>query len=218
MKEIFSVPRMRWLSLMLLALIAAFYLTPTAEYVPQPRPLSDLPQVLGGWRMVGEAPTEPEVQELLKADDTLMRFYQDGLTGRTASLFVAFFKTQRAGVSPHSPKVCLPGSGWMPEHSDRPSLLVPGWDRPMVVNRYLISRGETRSLVLYWYQSPHRIIAGEIAAKLWLIADGARYHRSDMALVRVIVPMGPGGEDQAFQTAEEFVRASFRPLKSLLPG
>ena len=31
---------------------------------------------------------------------------------RSANLFVAYFQSQRAGQTPHSPKNCLPGSGW----------------------------------------------------------------------------------------------------------
>jgi EpsI family protein len=218
MNAILSVPRLRWLSLLLLLLIAAFYLLPTTEYVPPAPSLSALPHTIENWRMVAESQPEPEILELLKADTTLTRVYQNASDGSTASLFVAFFRTQRAGVSPHSPKVCLPGSGWMPERSDHPTLAVPAWDQPIQVNRYIVSRGESKSLVLYWYQTPHRIIAGEIEAKLWLIADGARYRRSDVALVRVIIPVGPAGEQQAFQTAEQFIRTAFPPLKSLLPG
>ena len=49
---------------------------------------------------------------MLRADDALNRTYvsQD----QAATLFVAYFGSQRAGVNPHSPKNCLPGAGWLP--------------------------------------------------------------------------------------------------------
>jgi EpsI family protein len=218
MNSILSIPRLRSLSLVLLLLIAAFYLMPTSEYVPQAQPLDVLPRAISNWQMLSESKPEPEVMELLKADDTLTRIYGHPQRSSTVSLFVAFFKTQRAGVSPHSPKVCLPGSGWTPDRSDQPTLTLPDQNRQITVNRYIVSRGEYKSLVLYWYQTPHRVIAGEFAAKLWLIVDGARYRRSDMALVRVIVPFDASSEQQAYQVAEEFVRASFGPLQTVLPG
>jgi hypothetical protein len=62
------------------------------------------------------------------------------------------------------------------------------------------------------------VIADEFAAKFWLVADGVRYRRSDTALVRIIVPIGPAGEDEAFRAAQEFVRSSFPLIKNQLPG
>ena len=50
--------------------------------------------------------------DVLRADDTLNRIYR--LRAASSYLFIAYFKTQRYGQSPHSPKNCLPGSGWEP--------------------------------------------------------------------------------------------------------
>lgn len=59
---------------------------------------------------------DPEVEAQLHADRLLSRTYLSAGQGDAASLFVAWFQSQRAGASqPHSPKVCLPGSGWVPE-------------------------------------------------------------------------------------------------------
>ena len=68
-------------------------------------------------------------------------------------------------------------------------IAVAGRPAPIVVNRYVVARGDERSVVLYWYQSHDRIIASEYAAKFWLIADSIRYRRSDTALVKVVVPV-----------------------------
>jgi EpsI family protein len=205
------------LSGVLIVLGVAFYLTPTAEHIPEQKPLSQLPRNLSGWETVSESQPDKEILELLRADDTLTRVYRSPV-GSTASLFIAFFKSQRAGVSPHSPKVCLPGAGWLPEQSGQVDLTVPGTPRPITVNRYIVTRGEQRSLVLYWYQSPHRVIADEFAAKFWLVVDGVRYRRSDASLVRVIVPVGPAGDQVAFEQAQQFVQTSFPVIKAQLPS
>src|SRR4029078_447138 len=83
-------------------------LTP-AERVPLTRPLAEIPGTLNGWSMREESAIDPEMLQLLKADETLSRTYSSP-EGVHANLFVAFFKSQRAGAAPHSPKVCLPGS------------------------------------------------------------------------------------------------------------
>ena len=89
---------------------------------------------------------------------------------------------------------------------------------PIRVNRYVVARGEEKSVVLYWYQSHNRVIAGEFAAKFWLVADSIRYHRSDTALVRVVVPVRAGDIDSAVNNGIAFVQAIFPDLQKQLPG
>lgn len=203
----------RVLVLALLLQAAAYYAVASrAEKIPATAPLGTLPQVSAGWTVAREFPLEKEVQDVLKADDTLNRIYVDPQRTKSASLFIAFFKTQRYGQSPHSPKNCLPGAGWTPSVDSKLSVAVTGREAPIVVNHYVIARGEDESVVLYWYQSHSRIIASEFAAKLWLVADAIRYHRSDTALVRIIVPVRDRARDTAQRTAVEFVQAVYPDL------
>ncbi len=62
-------------------------------------------------------PLDKETLDILNADDILSRVYKNTQTGTIATLFVAYFQTQRTGKTPHSPKNCLPGSGWVPSES-----------------------------------------------------------------------------------------------------
>jgi EpsI family protein len=188
------------------------------EALPQVKPLSQFPAEVGTWRQYKEYPIEKEMLDILKADDTLNRLYAGPDVDNPAFLFIAFFKTQRSGQAPHSPKNCLPGSGWEPLDSDPVTIAVPGRSEPIVSNRYLVARGDEKSVVLYWYQSHNRVIAGEFAAKFWLIADSIKYHRSDSALVRIIVPVRHDDAEGATKTAIEFVKAIFPSLAQQLPA
>jgi EpsI family protein len=85
------------------------------------------------------------------------------------------------------------------------------------INRYVVSKGDYQSVVLYWYQSQGRVIADEFAAKFYLISDSIRKHRSDTALVRVVVPVVPGHIDLADKTATDFVQAMYPVVRSYLP-
>ena len=196
---------------LLAAEIALFYATPTAEYVPHPPPLSSLQHDIGSWKMIQQLEIDSETENLLKADDTLSRAYL-GATGGPITLFVAFFKSQRGGVTPHSPKICLPGAGWTPEESSIISVSVPGERHTIPVNRYIVRHGEDRSLVLYWYETAHHVMADEYVSKLYLMYDGLRYHRSDEALFRVIVPV-TAGEKAAEDEALAFTRNLYQPLR-----
>ncbi len=194
---------------------ALLYSSIRTEFVPNSRPLAELPRTIAPWTMVQESFVDKETMDVLKADDTLNRVYQ-GPTGDQASLFVAAFRTQRNGKSPHSPKNCLPGSGWTQLSSDDYSIDV-GLPAPIVVNRYVIVHGEERELVLYWYQSRGRVVADEFKAKFWVVADAMRLNRTDTALVRVIVGIVNNDEGAATRTGASFVQAFFNTLRQYLP-
>jgi hypothetical protein len=85
----------------LVAEIILFYALPTKEYIPSPPPLDVFARNLGPWTMTREYPLSREEDAILKADDTITRQYKGPWK---VELFVAFFKSQRAGVTPHSPK------------------------------------------------------------------------------------------------------------------
>jgi EpsI family protein len=187
------------------------------ENTPAVRPLSEFPRTIAGWRTVQDVPIETEVLDLLKADDTLNRLYADPAGKIDIDLFIAFFKTQREGQSPHSPKNCLPGNGWQPVETGLVSIPVPGRAEPIVANRYVASHGDDKAVVIYWYQSHNRIIASEYSAKLWLIADSIRYHRSDTALVKTVVPVVNDKIDAATALGVSFVQTMFPELAQQLP-
>jgi EpsI family protein len=200
-----------------LALQAAmFYSASRGERVPLRAPLREFPAEVREWRLVQETAIEPEIRDVLRADDVMSRVYAG--TRAPANLFIAYFQSQRTGQRPHSPQNCLPGHGWLPSAAGTIAVSVPGEPQPLEINRFVVSRGSERSVVLYWYQSRERVIAGEYAARFWLVADSIRYSRSDTALVRVVVPVEGGDEAAATDAATSFVQSFFPVLKRFLPA
>ena len=205
------------LILLLLQTVAFYALAFRSEKVPAILPLIAFPGQIGSWHMVKEIPVEKEVEDVLRADDTLNRVYFAPGLGESY-LWIAYFKTQRYGQAPHSPKNCLPGSGWEPVAgaSGPLTLRVPGWQTPITINRYVVQHGDDRSVSLYWYQSHGRVIAAELAAKFWLVADSIRYRRSDTALIRVTIPV-TGSVQQAVDTGVDFVQSLFPMIERQMP-
>lgn len=218
MAGLFRTKSARILTIVLLLQAAAFYGFSRSEKTPAHRPLDEFSLDTSNWGLVQNVDIDKETLDILKADDLLSRVYQDKKTGRMATLFVAYFSTQRTGKTPHSPKNCLPGSGWSPSQSGMVDIRVPGESEPIRVNRYIVSRGDNESAVLYWYQSHSRVIASEYAAKIFTVTDSIRYNRSDTSLVRVIVPVEDGHTQSAVNTAVEFVQTMFEPLREYLPA
>jgi EpsI family protein len=176
-----------------------------------------MPRGLSHWQFFREGVVDQETMDILKADDILNRDYVNPAYNRPANLFVAAFRSQRNGKAPHSPKNCLPGSGWTPLVSDFYDISIPG-QAPITVNRYVVEHGNDRSVVLYWYQSRERVVASEYKAKFWVMADALRLNRTDTALVRVVVPIVNQNQEEATNIAADFVRSFFQPLHSYLPA
>ena len=208
----------RLLTLILFAQAAVFYGFSRSENLPTKKPLSDMPAEFSGWSKISEGVVEKEVQDVLKADELLNRMYANSSRPEPAHLFVAFFNSQRTGQTPHSPKNCLPGSGWVPSVSDTVQIQVPGREAPVSANRYVVAKGDSKSVVMYWYQSRDRTVADEYRAKFYVVADALRYNRTDTALVRVVVPVIRNDVASAEETARTFVRAFYAPLRLLFPA
>ena len=216
LSKVLRSPYARVATAILLVQAAAFYYAFRGEAkVALAQPLEQFPTSAGTWQVASVGVVEPEVQEILKADDTLTRWYVSPIGG--ANLFVAFFKTQRTGQSPHSPKNCLPGSGWVPSTTGAIDVSIPNTSETIRINHYVVSKGENRSVVLYWYQTEKRVIADEFAAKFYLVADSIRYHHSDTSLVRVVVPVVRKDDAAATAQGVAFVQAIYPQLKTYLP-
>jgi EpsI family protein len=207
----------RLVTLLLVVQAALLYSSIRPEAVPPVRPLSEMPKDLGSWKFVEDGVVDPETQEVLKADDLLNRVFVQPSTNAGVNLFIAAFRSQRNGKAPHSPQNCLPGNGWTPLQSEELSLDV-GRGAPISVNQWVIEHGESRSVVLYWYQSRDRAVASEYKAKFWVIADAIRYNRTDTALIRIVVPVVNRDQDRATQTAIDFVKAFYGTIREYLPA
>ncbi|MBS1850712.1 MAG: EpsI family protein [Acidobacteria bacterium] len=168
-----------------------------SEVFPPRQPLQAFPHQLQAWSG-SDVFIPQEIRNVLGAGDFLLRIYRQD-DSPSVDLFVAYFPSQRAGDTIHSPKNCLPGAGWSPVDSSRTTLNFPG-QPPLPVNRYIIAKGNERQLVLYWYWAHDRAVASEYWAKFYLIADSIRMNRSDGSLVRVTTRLAP---DESAAEAEQ---------------
>ncbi len=216
MPKIPASKAVRVLSLVLLAQAGLFYGFSRQEKVPPHRSLQDFSLNSNTWVMQEDMPLDQETLDVLKADDILSRVYRNRVSGTFATLFVAYFQTQRTGKTPHSPKNCLPGSGWVPSEAGYINIPVEGEVQPISVNHYVVSRGDNQSVVLYWYQSHNRVVASEYSAKIFTVTDAIRYNRSDTSLVRVVISAAHGDTASANDAAVKFVQTFFEPLRAYL--
>jgi EpsI family protein len=179
------------------------------------QPLALFPNQVGTWRLVGQPALSADVVHVLDADAYMVRNYATP-RGQQAQLFVAYYRSQQAGESMHSPKNCLPGSGWEPIQNDEVALAAG--PAGAMANRYVVENSGNRALVLYWYQAQSRIIANEYFGKVYLVWDAMRHGRRDGAIVRVLVPMDPGQSVAAATSAAlSLANPSLPLLRQFLP-
>lgn len=204
-------------SVLVLATTLFLHARSRPEHLVPRSPLREFPMQISDWRG-REIGITQDVREVLGDGDFMDRLYGSAQgTAPPVDLFVAYFPTQRTGSTMHSPKNCLPGSGWTPVMSDRFLLAAPD-GRRVEANRYVVARGEDRQLVLYWYQSHGRFIASEYTAKIRLVLDSISMNRSDGALVRLVTPIArEESVDHAAARTAEFAAVVLPRLDPYIP-
>jgi EpsI family protein len=188
-----------------------------AEYLPSPPPLSDFPSSIGGWEALVDIPLEPQVLEMLTPDDVLNRDYASK-QAEALSLFVAYYRTQHKAGEAHDPKVCLPGSGWNPVISKTIQIPVADSNTSFPANYYVIEKDSRKAVVIYWYQSYNRVVAQEQLLKLNRVVETLKTHRTDMALVRIVVQTEDSDLSSATDRATRFAQSIFPLMQRQFPA
>lgn len=183
---------------LILILAATLLAARPAQSVSAAAPeINRLSYVIGDWRGNDDGTLDPETAAQLGADAYLTRTYS-AAAGSDVALYVAYYGSQRPGVSIHSPLHCLPGTGWEP--IDDATLPIAAG----AVRRVTMQKNLDRVVVIYWYQMQGRAVASEVRSKVYGLFDRIRTGRSEAALVRLAVPI-TGDADAAAARGLAFV-------------
>ncbi len=204
-------------AVLLVVMAASQFLPRHDEQQPERREFVFFPMDIGDWRGRTDR-LEAQYLNSLKLDDYLLANYTNS-SGDRVNLYVAYYGRQRAGVSAHSPKSCLPGAGWRIQEFSQREIAAPGFHSGSLgVNRSLIQMGNDRLLVYYWFQQRGRIITNEYLVKWYLLLDAIRRHRTDGALIRVTM-QAPANQDvdSKDRILSDFVSTVESQLKRFIP-
>ena len=186
------------------------------EVPVQRKELKDFPRELGVWQQSGgDQRFDAQTMSVLRASDYLMRDYR-GVGGVNANFYVGYYASQRDGATYHSPLNCLPGSGWVMSSPARVTISPEG-QPAFEANRYMIQNGNSKQLMIYWYQGRGRSVASEYWGKIYTVVDSVRLRRSDGAMVRVMVPVG-ASETTALEAAKSFSERAAQALPEFIPN
>lgn len=173
-----------------------------------------IPMQSGNWS--GQEYFFPDqTYELMKADASTLRRYSNS-EGKELYLFISYFKSQKYGSQIHSPKNCLPGSGW--KILSREKTRIKGSSgSSFLVNRLLISDNQSKEVMYYWFQTRSGLVASELGLKLDLVINSLKRAPTDAAFIRINLPLNEVSEKEALVLVEDFLK-DFQPgIEEALP-
>jgi EpsI family protein len=208
------ISNVRFLTLYALLGVTAFYLLSHNDLaVPMNRPFSAFPTSIKGWRMVSEARFSENVLNILKPTDYLSRRYA-APDGRPVNLYLGYHGGGKGSGGIHSPKHCLPGSGWYEVSSGQTTIGLEGTHMKLV--RAVYQKGDERELFLYWFQVRDDCLSDEYSLKFAEILNSLLHRRRDSTFVRVSVPFETD-EKGAMEVGCAFIRDARPVINEFLP-
>jgi EpsI family protein len=204
-----KTPRFWIVVVMLAGTALLMFARGSADVIPVSEPLPQLPRLIDGWSGT-DVQIDQDTLKVLGTGNFLSRIYALDGQPQSIDLFVAYFPTQRTGVTIHSPKNCLPGAGWAFESSQYVDLKDAN-GQPHRVGEYVIVNGDSKRFAIYWYQAHGRSVASEYLAKVYMVTDAIRLNRTDGALVRVTTPIDPKEDTLRAKARVEAFTAQLAP-------
>jgi EpsI family protein len=181
--------------------------------VPVNRSLTEIPANIGEWTMIGQSRFAPDILDNLRPTDYLYRSYEDK-DGIRVTIYIGYHAGGPSSGPIHSPKNCLPGSGWLKLSEERRLLHVTDRDLPVVQASYQF-HGQ-KEMFLYFFLVKGRVLTDEYSLKLAEIANSIFYNRRDSAFIRISVPF-MNEELKAEKAGERFLTAIYPSLAATLP-
>ena len=184
-----------------------------SQSVPERMSLQSFPTSIGAWK--GEQRTlSKEILDALWADDYVTGTYRNTNTGNVLHLLIPYYEYQTTQHTAHAPASCLLGGGFGLQSK---RVLPPEQQtgRGFPVHQMVLQKGEMRLLSNFWFEQRGRVITSEYLNKWYLFWDGLTRQRTDGALVRAEMVLGP---NQSVARGQDLLDGFLVELKDILPA
>jgi len=203
-----------------LLLVACIFLTAAGfihlkegAAIPQARSFADFPLDYKGWRSNGDQYFDANVMALLRPSAYLSRTYVNPEYG-VVQLYIGYHDGGPRSGPIHSPRHCLPGSGW--EEYARKDLLIDADGAPLEATGAVYGKDNQKLYMLYWYQLQEKHYRSEYSFKAASVLNALIRNRSDQSFIRIVVPVASSAIDSGV-VAERFTQDFFPLINSFLP-
>jgi exosortase D (VPLPA-CTERM-specific) len=206
LKRPFSFPLLASVIALAVSVIVVSSIEKRTEIIPPRTMFPEFPLELGNWHGEQSA-MEETITQFLGLTDYILANYKNEKS-ETINFYAAYYESQRKGVSPHSPRVCIPGGGW--QIADISRTLAGN----LPINRIVIKKEDNTQLVYYWFQQRGRQFANEYFMKWYLFKDALLLNRTDGALVRITTAVA---KNENIQDADNRLTAFAQQVAPVLP-
>jgi EpsI family protein len=186
---------------------------PSRASIPSAKSLAYFPTLCRDWRMTSQERFDDDILSVLKPTDYLSRSYENGI-GTRIGLYVGYHDGGKNSGDIHSPKNCLPGSGWHQLSSQQVGIGVPRGT--ISLTKAVYQKGENRELFLYWFQVRDKSFSDEYSLKLAEISNAVMHGRKDASFIRVSVPF-EDNELEAEAAGIRFIQDVYPLIQEYLP-
>lgn len=199
--------------LLLLCGTALISHNPREVVEPEVKSLKDFPRLIGGWRTLSETMFDIPTLNLLRPTDYVMRTYVN-TEGKPLSMYVGYHNGGRKSGPIHSPRNCLPSSGWLLLSSEEMRMEAGAETIRLVRAEY--AKDSQLMTCYYWYQVRDRSITGDLERKFAELAGMIMERRKDASFIRLDLPGNMHATNDAL--VRNFLENVFPVLRQYLPS
>lgn len=184
-----------------------------SEIIPQRETFASYPLEIGGW--------QGRTYEFLNGEDEALKLKDYFLANFNKSntnidVYYGYTDSQRNEFVPHSPKACVPGGGWEITDTRLQQVRIDS-NTSFKVTRMMISKGESKQLIYYWFHQRGRNLSNEFPMKFALLYDAIKMNRTDGAILRFTTAVHKS-EQEADAVLSEFIRHNYSLFPKFIPS
>jgi len=170
--------------------------------------LKDFPLQKDGW--VGQRENVASfVIDMLNPEEIFSATYTN-TAGIKINLLFDYFSPQTKG-GPHSPRNCMPGSGWIIDKVEKKVIVLNG--RTVNAGRFYLRLQESSKVMDFWYITRYGDTHNDYIYKLYLMAGSLTFRPTDVAFVRIL----SDNSKESLQALDEFEKVFVKEIYSHLP-
>ncbi len=188
-----------------MTLLIKFYRPETAGNVN----FDSFPLEIGDWKGTKET-LDPQILELLNPQAIISATYVNS-EGISIHLLFDFFSSEAAFGGPHSPRNCLPGSGWV--ITETVANNIRNKNSVIPAGRFQLQMHKSKQVMDFWYITNYGETANDYVFKLYELLSALTFKPRDIAFVRFVAKDDP----KSLKALEEFQTLMLKEIYGHLP-
>jgi EpsI family protein len=208
------IKKTRFLIVCLLLILAGLYINLHSDIeVSLNKSFKGFPMEYKGWHMISESQFSDDVLNVLRPTDYMLREYI-GTEGVPVTLYIGYHGGGKDSGPIHSPRNCLPGSGWYLVSEEK--MTVQSGLKEIALVKAVYQKGAYKEIFFYWFDVKGQSLSNEFALKFAKIKNSVLYRRRDAAFIRVSVDV-ESDEEMSFLVGEKFIKDFYPVIVEFLP-